>query len=34
MIDSKDLHNHNEIPSFSFPIDLDNTVTRFLPGQC
>lgn len=34
MIDSQDQHNHNEIPSISFLIDLNNTVKHFLPGQC
>lgn len=34
MIDSQDQHNHNEIPSKSHLIDLNNTVKRFLPGQC
>lgn len=34
MIDPQDQHNHNEIPSKSHLIDLNNTVKCFLPGQC
>lgn len=34
MIDSQDQHNHNEIPSITYLIDLNSTVKRFLPGQC